>query len=168
MSTRRAALVVVVCASTAVAGCSANDTTSNPTSNQQAGSAAPSSGQSLSVTSSSPAEDVGTWTGHTRQLTINPDGTGQMVLDDGCCSGATYELRIAPNGADLIATVVSAVTRGDQTPADSAQQGDTIQLHRESGPAGGMVVTMPSSAKAATGPILFCSSTDPTPGRCGA
>ncbi|HET8524524.1 MAG TPA: hypothetical protein VFL82_14905, partial [Thermomicrobiales bacterium] len=74
---------------------------------------------------------AGTWARQHVLIGINTDGTGEINLNHGCCSGVTYYLTIEGETSPVTATIVGRSFTEDIDLEDAAGIGDTITLHRE-------------------------------------
>lgn len=133
-----------------VAGCSVAvpppSATSTPSSPATAGARAePAAGTAVSASSTpqvthtasavSLAAFVGTWSGHTRSLTVSASGSGHETVYDGCCTqqiDMTFRLS-DPRGASLAhatatATLIAVALYAVPGPAPKVGQTGTVSL----------------------------------------
>ncbi len=79
---------------------------------------------------------VGIWVGHTRSLTISPDGHGQELIDDGCCTHViTLDYQIeSVSGTSLTDAWATAVVihaaPGAEWTGPTPQVGQTFTINR--------------------------------------
>jgi hypothetical protein len=107
---------------------------------------------------------VGDWSGHTRRLTIAPDGTAAVLVDDGCCTRVyTSTMRLSNGRGTVIDGSATAtltqlrVNPGALGHGPVPKVGDTKTITIRNG-----VLTDPFFN------VTFCDATVSTPGTCGA
>jgi len=111
---------------------------------------------------------VGEWGRHTGLVTIESDGTGELSLYSGCCTGVTYSLEFDVDASPVTATIVSRSFEGDMDPTESAQPEETITFGFEPGQNGDLlVVNLPASEQRFVQRLEFCAP-DEHDERCGA
>jgi hypothetical protein len=107
---------------------------------------------------------VGDWSGHTRRLTVTPDGTARVLVDDGCCT--------------RVYTSTMRLSNAQGTVSDGSATATLTQLHVNPSALGHGPVPKVGDSKAVTirdgvltdpfFDVTFCDATVSAPGTCGA
>jgi Domain of unknown function (DUF4232) len=107
---------------------------------------------------------VGDWSGHTRRLTVAPDGTANVVVDDGCCRRVYSSTMKLSNGR-------GTVIDGSATAILTQLQVAPGALGHSPVPKVGDIKTITIRNGVLTDPFFdatFCDATVSAPGTCGA
>ena len=100
---------------------------------------------------------LGEWMGQHRYLELNPDGSGTLTINSGCCDGVTYSLTVGTWASPVTATIVDRAFRGDLDTADAAAIGDTITfLRAQDQGVDVLIITMPDSEQNFIKEIMAC------------
>ncbi|HEX8092609.1 DUF4232 domain-containing protein [Jatrophihabitans sp.] len=107
---------------------------------------------------------VGDWSGHTRRLTVAPDGTAAVLVDDGCCTRVYTSKMKLSNGR-------GTVIDGSATATLTQLQVNPGALGHGPVPKVGDSRTITIRNGVLTDPffnVTFCDATVSAPGTCGA